>query len=297
MPGQEIQAVREMLASFPDSSALALQELRVVYDGFNQIFPPPDGISIDKIDADGLSGEWVRAANASRETVILYLHGGGYLIGSPTSHRHLTAAISQATGAAVLALDYRLAPEQAFPGAVEDAVAAYRWLLAQGIPANKIVIAGDSAGGGLTVATLIALRDAGVELPAGGVCISPWADLTNSAESFNTKASTDPICSREMLNEMAKAYLQGKDAKTPLASPVYADLTGLPPLLIQVGTEEVLLDDSFQLEQRAKDAGVNVTLEVCDEMIHVWHFFHPMLKEGREAIARLSDFFKTQTAG
>jgi epsilon-lactone hydrolase len=296
MPGQEIQAVREMLASFPDSSALSIPELRAFYDSFGQYFPVDDGISVEKIDAGGVNAEWVRTANASCEAVVLYLHGGGYIIGSPASHRHVVAAISQSTGASVLVLDYRLAPEHPFPAAVQDAVAAYRWLIEQGIAPNKIAIAGDSAGGGLTIATLVALREGGVELPAAGVCISPWTDLTNSSESFKTKAETDPIVTLEMLQGMTQAYLQGQDAKASLASPLFADLQGLPPLLLQVGTEEVLLDDSFNLEGRAKEAGVNVKLEVCDEMIHVWHFFFPMLKEGREAIDRIGDFFKTQTA-
>ncbi len=296
MPSREIQAVRDLIASFPDTESLSVQELRAVYEGMGQSFPLPADLIVEPIVVNGINAEWVRAADASHETVVLYLHGGGYIIGSPTSHRHLIAAISQAAGASVLALDYRLAPEHAFPVAVEDATAAYRWLLEQGIAARQMVIAGDSAGGGLTVATLTALRDEGVQLPAGGVCISPWVDLSNSAESFITKAETDPICTADMLNGMAQGYLQGQDAKTPLASPLYAELQGLPPVLIQVGTEEVLLDDSIHLERRLKEAGVKVTLEVCDEMIHVWQFFHPMLKEGREAINRIGEFFKTQTA-
>ncbi len=296
MPGQEIQAVRDLLASFPDTSAMSIEELRAFYDGMGQYFPVANDVSVDRVEAKGVQAEWVRAANANQDAVVLYLHGGGYIIGSPTSHRHQIAAISQATAASVLALDYRLAPEHPFPAAVEDAVAAYRWLLEQGIAAHKIVIAGDSAGGGLTVATLVALRDGGVDLPAGGVCISPWMDLTNSAQSFITKAETDPMITREMLIGMAQAYLQGEDTRTPLASPLFADLKSLPPLLIQVGTEEMLLDDSINLERRLKEAGVNAVLEVCDEMIHVWHFFFPMLKEGRDAIDRIGDFFKTQTS-
>ena len=159
---------------------------------------------------------------------------------------------------------------------------------------NRVVIGGDSAGGGLTVATLLALRERGLPQAAAGVCISPWVDLTMTAESYTTKASDDPIVTRDGVIGMAQAYLQGQDAQTPLASPLFADLSGLPPLLIQVGTEEVLLDDAEKLAAKAKAAGVNVTLEVWDEMIHVWHFFYPLLSEGREAIARIGEFVRTQ---
>jgi epsilon-lactone hydrolase len=258
-----------------------------------QSFPLPDGVSLSSADVNGLNAEWVRSSDASDDLVILYLHGGGYVIGSLTSHRHLSFALSQASGASVLALDYRLAPEHPFPAAVNDAVNAFRWLLNQGIKSNRIVIAGDSAGGGLTVATLIALRDEGVDLPAGGVCLSPWVDLTNSADSYARIA--DPMLKKAELDSMAESYLQGQDAKTPLASPLFADLNGLPPLLIQVGTDEHLYDDSINFEARAKAAGVNVTLEVWDEMIHIWHFFYPMLQEGREAIAQIGEFVKKHT--
>jgi monoterpene epsilon-lactone hydrolase len=289
---EDIKNVLAWMATNPAIEDLSIEESRAYFDGRGQEFPLPEGISIASVDVDGITAEWVRAANANDETVILYLHGGGYIIGSLASHRHITCAISQASGATILAVDYRLAPEHPFPAAVEDAVAAYRWLLEQGTKANHIVIAGDSAGGGLTIATLITLRDKGIDLPAAGVCISPWVDLTNSSESF-TKVS-DPMLTKTELNMMAQGYLQGQDAKTPLASPLFADLQGLPPLLIQVGTAEHLYDDSIGLEARAKEAGVDATLEVWDEMIHVWHYFHPMLKEGRDAIARIGEFVKVQ---
>ncbi|MEW6128461.1 MAG: alpha/beta hydrolase [Acidobacteriota bacterium] len=296
MASQDMQAVRDLLASFPDSSSLSLAELRAVYDQMGQSFPLPAEVTLQPVEVNGVKAEWVKADLATEAKTVLYVHGGGYIIGSTNSHRHQVAAISQATGASVLSLNYRLAPENPHPAAVEDSVAAYRCLLEQGIEANNIMIAGDSAGGGLTIATLVALREQGIELPAGGICISPWVDLTNSAESILTKAEADPICTETILIQMATAYLQGQDAKTPLASPLYADLQGLPPLLIQVGTEEILLDDSLNLEKRAKEAGVPVTLEIWEDMVHVWHFFHPMLKEGREAINRIGDFYKTHTA-
>jgi epsilon-lactone hydrolase len=227
---------------------------------------------------------------------VLYLHGGGYVIGSLRSHRHLAAAIAGAAGASALSLDYRRAPEDPFPAAVDDAVASYRWLLEQGITPGRIVIAGDSAGGGLTVATLVALKDARVPLPAGGVCISPWVDLTFSGASYETKAAVDPIVRRPGIDEMARAYLGKTDPRTPLASPAFADLRGLPPLLIHVGSDEVLLDDAVQLALRAKAAGVSAMLEVWDRMIHVWHWFLPMLEEADSAIQGIGRFCRARTS-
>ncbi|HZS05410.1 MAG TPA: alpha/beta hydrolase [Blastocatellia bacterium] len=293
MSSGDIAGVRELIATLPDTNALSVQEFRALYEQLGQQFPVPDGVSVEKTEAGGVSGEWLRAPEARADAVILYVHGGGYMIGSTTSHRHMNAALSQAAGVSVLALDYRLGPENPFPAAVDDAVSAYQWLLRQDIAPGRIAIAGDSAGGGLTVATLVALGERGLPLPASGVCISPWVDLTMTAASYTTKAAADPIVTREGVMRMAQAYLNDQDARTPLASPLFASLGGLPPLLIQVGTDEVLLDDSLGLEKRAKEAGVAVTLEVWDEMIHVWHYFFPMLREGREALAHVGDFVRT----
>jgi epsilon-lactone hydrolase len=223
---------------------------------------------------------------------VLYLHGGGYVIGSPRSHRHLAAAIGRSAQTRVLLPDYRLAPEHPFPAAVDDAVAAYRWLLDRRIAPSRIVIGGDSAGGGLTVATLLALRDQKVPLPAAGVCISPWVDLTCSGASYTTRKAADPIVKFDGIAMMSKAYLAGQDVKTPLASPLFADLGGLPPLLVQVGDDEVLLDDSVQLVDRAKKAGVDATLDVWPKMVHVWHWFFPMLDEGQAAIDKIGEFVR-----
>jgi phosphinothricin tripeptide acetyl hydrolase len=228
--------------------------------------------------------------------VVLYLHGGGYVIGSPRSHRHLAAAIAAAGQASALLLDYRLAPEHPYPAAVDDATAAYRWLLEQGVAPGHVVIGGDSAGGGLTVATLLALRDPRLPLPAGGVCISPWVDLTFSGASYRTRAAVDPIVKRPGIDEMARAYLGATAAQTPLASPLFADLRGLPPLLIHVGSDEVLLDDAVQLADRAKTAGVDATLEVWDRMIHVWHWFLPMLDEAQGAVDGIGRFIQSRAA-
>jgi dienelactone hydrolase len=196
----------------------------------------------------------------------------------------------------VLNVAYRLAPEHPHPAAVEDAVAAVRWVYAQGFAPARVAIAGDSAGGGLTLATLLALRDAGDALPAAAVCISPWTDLAATGESLRTKASVDPMVTEGPLREMARAYLGGKDARTPLASPLYADLRGLPPLLVQVGDAELLLDDATRLASRARDAGVDVTLEVWEEMFHVWHAFAEILPEAQRACERIAAWLEPHLA-
>ncbi|MGH9845534.1 MAG: alpha/beta hydrolase [Blastocatellia bacterium] len=296
MSKSAIKPILDLMAAMPDMTSVALPELRVLFDSLGQRFPIPPETTIDPLTANGVKAEWVCAAGASRERALLYLHGGGYVMGSPGGYRHLTGALSRAAGAAVLALDYRLAPEHPFPAAIDDAVSAYRWLLDQGSLPARTVIAGDSGGGGLTMATLLALRDRELPMPAAACCNSPWVDLTITAGSYTSKAAVDPLVSAGMLSGMAVAYLNGAGAKTPLASPLFADLSGLPPLLIQVGEDEVLLDDSRRLAERVKEAGGDVTLEVWDGMIHVWHYFYPLLAEGSQAIARIGEFIKSRTA-
>jgi acetyl esterase/lipase len=294
MTSRGIQTVREHLAKLPELTTFA--DRRAQYDRAERVFPTPPEVSVEAVRAPQVPAERLVPRGARTDAAVLYLHGGGYAIGSPRSHRHLAAAIASASGVSALLPDYRLAPEHPFPAAVEDATAAYEWLVAGGIAPQHIVVAGDSAGGGLAVATLLALRDRGRPLPAGGVCISPWVDLSCSGASYTTRAERDPIVKRESVVEMARAYLGRTDAKTPLASPLHADLRGLPPLLIQVGSDEVLLDDSTQLAGQAKAAGVEATLEVWDEMIHVWHWFLPMLEEAERAVARIGEFVRARIA-
>jgi monoterpene epsilon-lactone hydrolase len=295
MTDRGIAAVRAYLAKI--APAITIAERRAQYDRAERVFPVAPDTTIEPIRVESVGAEWLTPAAARDGAVVLYLHGGGYVIGSPRSHRHLAAAIAEASGVRALLLDYRLAPEHPFPSAVDDAVAAYRWLLALGIAPRRVVIGGDSAGGGLTVATLLALRDRGVPLPAAGVCISPWVDLTGGGASYVTRAATDPIVTRESVMEMAHAYLAGADSRIPLASPLFADLAGLPPLLIHVGSEEVLLDDAVALADRAKTAGVDVALEIWPDMIHVWHWFLPMLDEARAAIDGIGRFVSARMEG
>lgn len=248
------------------------------------------------VEAGGVKAEWVEAPDAAADRVIMYLHGGGYVAGSLLTHRELVGRLSRASGARALSVDYRLAPEHPYPAAIEDATAAYRWLLAQGIAPGKIVNAGDSAGGGLTIAALLAIRDAQLAQPAAGVAISPWVDLEGSGESVQTRAAADPMVQGDGLKGMAKLYLGDVGPRAPLASPIYADLKGLPPLLIHVGDAEVLLDDSTRLAGRAKAAGVDVRLEVWPEMIHVWHVFAPLLPEGQRGIEAVAEYIREKTA-
>ncbi|MDK1020753.1 MAG: alpha/beta hydrolase [Candidatus Hydrogenedentes bacterium] len=288
MASEELQKVLNILKKNAAQRPGSLEESR---ERMNKMaFPRQDGVSYDEVDAGGIPALWVTAPDAADDRVVLYLHGGGYVLGSLISHQDLVARISKAAKSRVLYIDYRLAPEHPFPAAVEDATDAYRWLLSTGIDASRAVVAGDSAGGGLTVATMVSLRDAGDPLPAAAVCISPWVDLEGVGESMTTNAGVDPMVRQEGLVDMAKSYLAGADPRTPLAAPLYADLKGLPPTLIQVGSHETLLDDSTRLFERAKEAGVDVLLEKGEGLFHVWHAFAPMLPEGQQAIDRLGEY-------
>jgi epsilon-lactone hydrolase len=296
MSDRGIQAVREHLAKLPPSSTLTLEQRRAQYERAERVFPTPADVAVEHVKAPERTAEWLRPPGVRADAAVLYLHGGGYVIGSPRSHRHLAAAIARAAGTRALMLDYRLAPEHPFPAALDDAVAAYEWVLSHGIAPERIVVAGDSAGGGLTMAVLLALRERGLPRPAGGVCISPWVDLTGSGASYTTRAAADPIVTREGIEEMAKAYVGAGDRKAPLISPLFADLRGLPPLLVHVGTDEVLLDDARGLAERARAAGVDVTLEEWPAMVHVWHWFLPMLDEAQAAVARIGTFVRARIA-
>ena len=297
MSQQQLQAIVEMLRSQPVVNPNAsVEEARAGFEQVASMFPVDADIKREVVSAGGVKAEWVNAPDADAGRAVLYLHGGGYVIGSINTHRSLAARLSRASKACVLVIDYRLAPEHPHPAAVDDSVAVYRWMLTQGLKPARIAVAGDSAGGGLTVATLLAIRDAKLPLAGAGACLSPWVDLEGIGESMATKADVDPIVQKAGLLQMAAAYLGGKDARTPLAAPLYADLSGLPPLLIQVGTAETLLDDASRLAERARKAGVTVSYEPWESMIHVWHLFAPMLDEGQQAIDRIGEFVRKQAA-
>jgi acetyl esterase/lipase len=273
------------------------QELRSVMAAAFSAFPSAGEVKCEPVNANGVKAEWITAKNAAPDRVIMYLHGGGYVMGSIDTHRELVARLSKAAQARALAIDYRLAPENPFPAAVDDSLTAYRWLLAQGYKPERIVIAGDSAGGGLAVSTLLALRDLGAPAPAAGVCISPWIDFEAEGESMTSRAAQDPLVSREMILNLAKMYMGEKGSlREPLAAPINAYLNDLPPLFIQVGNSETLLDDSTRLADKAKEAGVDATLQIWDEMPHVWHLAAPVLPEGQEAIEKIGEFVRQRTS-
>ncbi|MGY4314868.1 alpha/beta hydrolase [Bradyrhizobium sp. JR3.5] len=249
-------------------------------------------VRCEPVSAGGIDGEWLVPSDASRDKAILYFHGGGFRIGSVASHRDLIARIAAASGCCVLAINYRLAPEHRFPAALDDALIAYQYLRDQGLRPADIAFAGDSAGGNLVLAAMLAARDRGLPLPAAGALMSPWTDLTAAGASYESRAEADPIHQRTMILALAKNYL-GKDGdpRNPLASPLHADLNGLPPLLVQVGDRETVRDDSVDLAARAKAAGADVELQVWDGMIHVFQMF-PEIPQTREAIASLAVFLR-----
>jgi acetyl esterase/lipase len=249
----------------------------------------PEGTSVEVVEvAPGVPGEWVVAPGADADRAVLHLHGGAYTGGGPGSHRGLAAELSAGARGAVLVLDYRLAPAWPFPAALDDAVAAYRWLTgpARGIDPSSLVVTGDSAGGGLAVALLVALRDAGDALPAGAALLSPWTDLALTGDSHRSEDGRDPMCATGTLAQSVEAYVPPGVATTdPRVSPLYADLSGLPPLLVHVGEVEVLRDDAVGLAERARAAGTEVELLVAPGMVHVWHLFAGVVPEATRDLA------------
>ncbi len=290
MPSEQLEMIIQMLRARPIDDDAPIEKIRAVFEEEAQIFQVAEDIQCEPVQVRDVPAEWISAPDAAEGRVLLYLHGGGYSIGSINTHREMVSRIARAISARALLIDYRLAPEHPHPAALEDSTAAYQWLLAHGADPSKIVIAGDSAGGGLTVATLAELRDAKEPLPAAAVCLSPWLDLECTGESHKTKADVDPMVTFDGVRIMARLYAGDADLREPLISPLYADLSGLPPILIQVGTSEVLLDDSTRLADKARKAGVDVVLEPWEDMIHVWHLFASMLPEGQQAIDRIGEF-------
>jgi len=290
MSDPEIGALRAKLLSQPVTTDIG--ERRKNMDARGLAYGLPADVKVEKIEANGVPAEWTSTPGAARDAAVLYVHGGGYVIGSLDSHRHLVAETGRAANAVALALDYRLAPEHPFPAPVDDALAAYRFLLAQGFKPGRIAIAGDSAGGGLVVAAMAAIRDAGLAQPGCGWCLSPWIDMEAIGESMESIAAADPMVQKPGILDMAGLYLGGADPRSPLAAPLYADLTGLAPLLIQVGAAETLLDDAIRLAQRAGAADVRVDLQIWPEMVHVWPLFWPELAAGKRAIDAAGAFIR-----
>jgi epsilon-lactone hydrolase len=290
MSSSEIDAIRELLRSKPRPAGFA--ERRERLDAIGSTSPPAGDIRLEPIDANGIAAEWSLAPGSDPSKVLLFFHGGGYCSGSIVSHRGMVTEAGRAARARTLAVGYRLAPEHPFPAAIEDARSAYRFLLDQGIAPSRIVIGGDSAGGGLTLALMTCVRDAREPLPACAWLVSPWVDLQMIGASLAEKAVADPLISKSYLEELASAYLAGADPAHPLVSPLNADLAGLPPLLVQVGSAETLLDDAVRIARRAGAADVRVNLEIWPHMIHAWHLWAAQLEAGRRAIASAGAFIR-----
>jgi acetyl esterase/lipase len=262
-------------------------------DEIGSIWPVADDVKLELVDLDGVPGEWSIAPGIDATRVLMFFHGGGYCSGSILSHRRMVTEAGRAAGTRTLAVGYRLAPEHPFPAALDDALTAWRCLRNQGVAAGLIALGGDSAGGGLTVALINRLRDAGEELPGCAWLVSPWTDLTMSGETLATKDALDPIMHKGYLGELADAYLPAEtDRKDPQVSPLYADLQGLPPMLIQVGSAETLLADATRFAAAAGAADVPVTLEIWPHMIHAWHLWNAHLEPGRRALASAGSFIR-----
>ena len=290
MASPQAEAVKDalrQLAEQVDGGTPTLEEQRAGGEQFAALTSEPDGVSYTPVDVGGIRGLWIDPDGAALDRAILYVHGGGYVICSVESHRKMIGHLAKAVGCRALAIDYRLAPEHPHPAPVQDTAAAYRWLLDQGFSPSHLAISGDSAGGGLTLATLLKLRDDGVPLPAAAVPLSPWVDLEATGQSMRTRADVDLMVAEAGLKAMADAFLQGGDPRDPLAAPLHGDLKGLPPLYIQVGDEETLLDDSIRLADKAHRKGVEVRLDVFPGMQHVFQISAGNVPEADEAIARI----------
>jgi len=296
MPSAEMTATIEMMRAQPLDAGLPLEDLRAAIDAMGDMMPADPGVVVNEVSANGVPGVWVEAPGVDQTRAVLYVHGGGYVIGSTKGvYPQFCGRLSARSGARVLSIDYRLAPEHPYPAAVEDAVTAYRYLLDQGFAHKKLAISGDSAGGGLTLATLIALRDQGLPMPGCAVPLSAWTDLAITGGTISSKAGEDPLVQEASIKGMADAYLAGKDPKSPTASPLYADLKGLPPLLMEVGTAETLLDDSLRFADRARAAGVDVRCVPCEGAIHVYQAYAPHTPEAIASVSRIGAFIAAHT--
>lgn len=297
MPSLRARLVRAWTARFlkPKLDATtSADELRRVVNRLTRWGIRPRGVSIDACTANGCPAEWHTPRDADSETALLYLHGGGYNFGSMANYRELGSRLAVSCGSRVLLPGYRLAPEHPYPAAVEDAVACYQWLLDQQLPPGRIAVAGDSAGGGLALSLLLKLKEDGLPLPAAAVCISPWADLSCRGESYEKLCDVDPLLTRGVLQGCAERYARGEDVADRLMSPVHGDCSGLPPLLIQVGSDEILLSDSERVYEAARAAGVDARLIVLEDLWHVVHLFATAVPEARTAIAEIGTFVRRQ---
>ncbi|MFW6075228.1 MAG: alpha/beta hydrolase [Chloroflexota bacterium] len=276
---QQVERMLDRLHAVPQEDGSWPESRRLFFEAVGKQFPEVSGVVIEEIAAGGRPAEVVAPESRTPRGTILYLHGGAFIIGSPRIYRNQSSRIALSSGCRVVTLDYRLAPEHPFPAALDDTIASFRGLVEQGESPDHIVMAGDSAGANLALGAMVQLRDAGEPLPAAAVCISPWTDLSCRGETMATNANSRHFAQRESLLHDAGHYLAGEAPEHPLASPIHADLSGLPPLLIQVGSEETLVDDARNLARRAEQSGVDVTFEIWSGMVHEWHLLAALLPE------------------
>jgi acetyl esterase/lipase len=297
MTRQQRQALDELLRHGPLDVGGEVAEQRRIFHEMISSIPLPDDVSAKQDELGGIPVVTVETPGLDPSVAVLYFHGGAYALGSAADSVGLAADVSRRVGARVISVDYRLAPEHPFPAAVDDAVAAYRALLDEGVPSPRIAFVGESAGGGLVAAALVALKDAGLPQPSSAAVFSPWADLTVSGASATGKAALDPALTPEAMRTRSRDYLGDRDAASPLASPIFADLTGLPPLLIQVGSHEILLDDAVRLASRAADHDVAVELQVWPEVPHVFQGYAAMLDDADHALHAAAGFVRRNWLG
>jgi len=290
------KAVKRLLKNIKETNPLAadsIEELRAKFEKFYLQFHTHQTSNLNEFKINDIPSFWISSPNSDENKILLFFHGGGFTIGSTKDHFDLCARLSRASEARVLSIDYRLAPENPFPAALEDCIASYNWLLKEGFEQSQIVPVGISSGGTLVISTLLSLRGQGIKLPHASCCMSPAVDLLFEGDSVNYNERKDWV-TKGRLSSVAINYLAGQDPKQPLASPLYADLRGLPSLMIQVGSHEILLDDNLKFYTKAKDAGVNVTLEIWDGMLHCWQVFASEIPEGQQAIESMGKFLKAK---
>ena len=293
MASAELERLRMQLTAVPFDAAQSLTDARAGIDALGDSYAVPDGVKIESTELGGTPAE--RLTFDDNGPVVLYLHGGGYVIGSPKSHRHVTGLLAQLIKGVVIALDYRLAPEAPFPAALDDALRAFRELVGL-FPPKRCAVVGDSAGGGLTFSTLVAAHESGLAMPACAVGISPWVNLTTDSASYDRLAAHDPVLSREVVEYFAPRYAGNRNRNDPRLSPLFAKLDGLPPTLIQIGDRECFLGDAVGMHEALIAAGVDTEIAIWKEMFHVWHLHWPVLREGRDAVSEAAAFIMRRTA-
>ncbi len=288
-----LSIVLKHISSRPSLESIGVQQYRALLEKSASMFKIDTTVHYEKVNLDSVQAAWITPPNFTDEKVVLYLHGGGFIAGSINSHRDLVTRIAKASRAKVLIIDYRLAPEHKFPAGLNDAFNSYKWLLNNKISPENIVVAGDSAGGGLALSLLLLIKEKGLAVPGAAVFLSPWVDLECRGKSHLKNKEKDPMLNHDMLFSTAKFYADNNKLSNPLISPLNGDLSGLCPMLIQAGSNEILKDDAVMLSDKAQQSGVDAKLEIWDGMFHVWHYFAKYLLEGRKAIERIGSFITT----